>query len=414
MTLSRRQLISAAAITSTAACGRQLDYQPPPRSKANGPTSRSERRIELRPHPRALVTGCAARSIEQAKGEFREWIDGVAMSDWTWADLEPTPGSLDRFSLAQLVSALDWCNDHKGTSGKPLKVRLRINAGYLSPAWVKEATGGAIPWATPNGVEPGWQPVPAMSGWAFLPGGVPQWWTNAMADAYAEFQSLLADAIGSHPALAEICMTLPSTQYAEPCIRQGEYQGNAVAAYRSGYNRAVDLKSFTSGYAAHAEYWSPLGIATNVAFSPYQRLAPVTPDAGAGDTTITLVLMNHMVRLLGRLTVWSNNGFRNPAPATQANAYASMYSAQFEGAAGSPPVCIAYQTKTLAEMQSHRLSYPAVNLPATVQQAIDVKATGVELPVGSTNPSAGVDYLSASAAAKFNEQFARNATRYLE
>jgi hypothetical protein len=253
-----------------------------------------------------------------------------------------------------------------------------------------------------------------MPGWAFLPGGVPQWWTNAMAEAYAEFQSLLANAIGSHPALAEVCMTLPSTQYAEPCIRQPQYPGNAAAGYQNGYTPVRDLASFRSAYVAHADHWSPLHIATNVAFSPYQQLATSdSASVGGGDATPTIFLMDQMVRILGRLTVWSNNGFRNPAPQSQPNAYAAMYAAQFEGAAGSPPVCIAYQTKTLAEMESHRLPYPATSLPATVRRAVEVKATGVELPVGCTNPSAGVDYLPASEAAQFNSQFALNATRYL-
>jgi hypothetical protein len=64
-------------------------------------------------------------------------------------------------------------------------------------------------------------------------------------------------------------------------------------------------------------------------------------------------------------------------------------------------------------MQSHRLTVPQVSLPATVEEAVDVRASGVELPLGCTSPSAGVDYLPASAAAKFNTQFAANATRYL-
>lgn len=409
MTLTRRQLLFAAAFTGLTACRQPLNTTPMCRQL---PTACADG-----PYPRALVSGCSARSYELARGAFRDWIDGVVLSDWSWADLQPTPGPLADSALAQLVSALDWCHENRGTSGKRLKARLRINAGYLAPLWVKDATGGAVSWATRNGLEPGWRTLPALAGWAFLPGGVPRWWTKAMSEAYAEFQFLLAEAIGAHPAVAEICMTLPCTQYAEPCIRQGgQYSGNAAAAYATGYTPDLDLASFESGYSAHAEYWSPLRIATSVAFSPYQELPEVSSpdDAVLQDAATTIDLMNDMLATLGRMTVWANNGFRNPAPETYSSAYAAMYAAQFDGALQSPPVCITYQTKTLVEMRSHRIDYPAANLPNTVQQAVDVKATGLELPIGCTEPSSGVDYLPASLAARFNAQFATNALRYLD
>ncbi len=211
-------------------------------------------------------------------------------------------------------------------------------------------------------------------------------------------------------------MTLPSTQYGEPCIRQGnDYQGNATSAYRNGYTLDDDLASFMTGYRAHAKHWSPLGVATNVAFSPFQAVAQVASTAKAGgDASTTIGLMGDMVRTLGRMSVLGNNGFRNPAPETQDKDYAAMYAAQFAGAAQSPPVPITYQTKSLNEMQSHRREVPTVSLPNTVRLAVDVKATGVELPVGCTQKSSGADYLSSQAARRLNATFADNVARCLK
>jgi hypothetical protein len=232
-----------------------------------------------------------------------------------------------------------------------------------------------------------------------------------MFDAYSEFQALLAAAIGGHPAVAEVCMTLPTTQYAEPCIRQRDGSGNAARAFAHGYTVAQDTNSFLEGYAAHAKYWSPLRVATQTAFSPYQALT-TDPTATGGDATTTIALMNQMVSTLGRLAVWGNNGFQNAPPASQSRDYAAMYAAQFAAASSASPVCIAYQTKTLNSFKANR-SQANVNLPNTVQLAVNVKATGVELPNGCTYPAAGVDYLSQAAAHRMNVRFGANALRYL-
>ncbi|MEJ7706831.1 MAG: hypothetical protein WKF82_05785 [Nocardioidaceae bacterium] len=381
MSVTRRQLLGAAAVAAATVSSRPLDS--PIVSGFCG-----EGTSDALSYPEALVTGCSSRSFAEAQGTFRNHIDGVVVSDWTWADLNPTPGALDESVLDKLVAALDWCQSNTGTSGKPLKARLRVHAGYLSPAWVKQATGGAMPWATSNAVQPSWQAAPEISGWAFLPGGVPQWWKSAMSDAYAELQFLLASRVGSHPALAETCVTLPCTQFEEPCIRQGDvYQGNSTVAYSNGYTRDLDLASFQSSYAAHAAHWSPLRIATRLAFTPFQELTADAAGPTAGDASTTIDLMNDMVTALGRMTVWGNDGFRNPAPDTQSADYAAMYTAQFEGALKDPPVCLAYQTKTLTKFDAQRLTYPTSNLPDTVQRGVEVKATGVELPVGCTQPA---------------------------
>lgn len=202
--------------------------------------------------PRSLVTGLVSRNFTRGSGVERSVIDSIVL-DPTWGYLQPSRGALNAAAVASIGSPLDWCDSHLGTSGRPIMVRLRLKFGIGAPAWAKSIGGPALPWYTNRGNDGTGAVAPGdtTNTWHEIPGGLGRWWATAYLDAAEEFLSLVAAEFKDHPALAEVTMGFPATQFQEPCITQFGHQLNVDNAVALGYSDAEHDAAFERGWYAH-------------------------------------------------------------------------------------------------------------------------------------------------------------------
>lgn len=370
--------------------------------------------------PALLCSGIMTRSYAQAKqADYRPLIDAFVLSDFAWKDLFPTDtGGINTTAGDGFFAALEWARTNAGTNAPSLPVRVRINAGFLAPAWVKALGPGPLTWYTNHGTDGVPPAAPSDPTYLSLPGGIPWWLDIDVQDAYDDMVRQIADAFGDHPNFAEFNMVLNTTQFEEPCIRQFGSIENKQTAWDNGWTTALDTASFVAGWQSHKDWMIPHDIAC---WSPWNPSQTIKPKTGGGFTyqasgTLTVQRMELMKSMLGRYAVWCNHSAESPTFVTAGPVTLDeqiMYQRMIDGRnQESPPVAIGFQTKTLVKMKADNATY---GLNTTVISTLDMlssdtwKATCNELCAGAQAVSAGVDYVSPAKAKAYNLKFAANA-----
>lgn len=348
-----------------------------------------------------------SRSFDQAQtqSQFRNLIDG-AVIDFEWRELHTGPGQINETFKATLLSQLDWCRANGGTSGKSIKVRLRPRMGMYAPDWVK-TNAGTLTWYTDKGTDGTGAAAPSNSAWKQISGGVPRWWVKAYLDAAEDFTSLIKTHFGNHPALCEVVMGWPTTQFAEPCLKQFGLQENLYAALDGGWTEALDTAAFVAGWNSHKTHFSPIGIATYTAYNPIGTVDMTARTFTFGNAAKTIELMNTQVSILGNMALVANNSLTAPL-STQNSHYQEMYNRMV--ALRQSGTKIAFQTETLGR---HLNAYPTETVKKTIEQALAWGAQGVEIPIGCQNLSTATyeeNYITSAYAKTVNPQFAANKT----
>ena len=346
--------------------------------------------------PRVRLRGLAGRSRARTAAELplvTAGVGGSTVLEIKWATSQPAVGALAAAPLATLVDDLAWAADNG------LRVMLRTYAGIYAPGFVRTAAGNIAPWYSKDN--------PPTYDWEAIPGGLANWTKPAFATAYRDWNLRLRDAIGDHAALAAVTMSLPMTEYAEPCLKQYSYAANRASAKAAGITTDADLDAFERGFEIHKEVWSAAGVATACAYNTHQGLNA----AGEMEASMsrTLALMDRQLAILGKFCVWENNSLMDPD-----DDYAPMYAKMAEGHADpAKKVTLHFQTRTT---DKHKIAWKptAKTSPArTFARAVALGANSVEFPTGgmdavSKDGATIWDAFTLAQAAKVNSDLAAN------
>lgn len=356
--------------------------------------------------PRGVITGITARSWEMGgpSGSFANLIDSMVL-DPDWSYMQDRRGELRPAFVSELKAQLDYCLNKTGTTGHPIKAALRPRLGIKAPAFVFDAVG-RMPWFTRFGsdIDPN-RPDPLADGYFAVPQGCPPWWKPLYATLVRELYTLLMAAVGNHPALVEVDMGgLPGTIFPEPCIRQAGTASNLNTLADWGYTEALDDAAWESSFAIHRDVVAPLGLGGLVAYNP-----PGTIDLAAtkrfrnGNVTRAIRLIERQMASMGGLAVLSNKSLNNLE--RNAGDQAVLWDREQAARAATPPTIIRYQTETYAKLKAKYDQGGSVL--DTIDLALAMGATSVEVPVGCEKPSPTTPrmYLSPSAAADYNARF---------
>ena len=316
--------------------------------------------------PRIRLTGLGGRTKGQTDSE-KAWITagpsgGFTVLEVKWSVLQPAAGALSATKVAALHADFDWAE----SLGLP--VFLRVFCGSDAPDWAKTRSGGAMTYYTNDATTGG--------AWVEIPGGVPRWWAPAYADAYEDLMARMAAEFGDEPNLAAVSMSLPMTEYAEPCIHQFEHDPNRAVAKAAGLTTAKELTAFTRGWAIHATNWSPHDVATACSFNTHQGLS----SSGGKDYSMarTTALMDEMRAKIGdKLTIWENNSLM--AGETEMT---TMYE-KMKAAHTASGITIHIQTRTLNKHIKGKTIKGLDTSPyKSVLRSIGYGAQSVEMPSG--------------------------------
>lgn len=167
--------------------------------------------------------------------------------------------------------------------------RLRIFAGYYSPGWLKYS-GGA----------------PVTAGDANTAG---RWWTAQYVEGCRWANMILAATYDEDPAVGEVALFGPMSEYAEPFQRQSSdltFQAGLLAA---GYTKAADIAAHNSAITHHATYWRRTR--TTYACNPLQCINQGIVVESVDTSTDRVTVTGHG---LGNTTEIRFSGSDLPAP----------------------------------------------------------------------------------------------------
>jgi hypothetical protein len=276
-----------------------------------------------------------------------------------WADIQTASGApiASNNAIDQAISTLHQI-DPSGRMG----LKVRLFAGIYAPDWAKSLGGAPLVVA---------DPVTGASG------TVGRFWNDDFGAAYADLQTKLAAKYDSAPEIREITISRCTTVYAEPFIRDARDPAAVSALLGAGFTVDADHRCHAEEILAH-QVWTHTR--SDLSFNPYQVLGGSTRT----DEAFTEQMMSFCRSSLGARCVLANNSLRTPLQ------FPAMYAAI---QALGPP--IAFQTAVLAKVGS---------LGATIQAAISLGASSVELP-------AGYQSIPASTLNPFASGLAANAAR---
>ncbi|WP_148308156.1 hypothetical protein [Actinoplanes friuliensis] len=311
---------------------------------------------------RGRVTGLLARDVTLVRPAGWDRLRGF-VQPLTWAEAQPEPsGDVSEAALQKLRDAAGVARARGYT-----RLKLRLLAGYQSPAWALALGGGPmVGWEDPDPVTP-------------LLYDVPVWWADDFLAAYTAFLPKLAAALEPEPLWGEVTVSGTCTVFAEPCIKQLGVAANRAKAIGREYTDTADRAALETVIAAHQDAFTPRGITSSVAYNPWQYIDPGTGRLKT-DPDITIELMEFQKRTMGSFGVWENNSLiarRVDGRLEQTRAdYQSMYDHMTAaGAAGHP---IQFQTATLAKIEAEE----DATVETTASWVAENHGISVELPRG--------------------------------
>lgn len=170
-------------------------------------------------------------------------------------------------------------------------VEVRVLAGVNSPEWAKQLSG---------------PPVSMQLKLDNLSGTVPRFWEKPFQDAYAKLQRTLAQTYDNVPEIRLVAMSMCTTFYAEPMLRQNSDGSNTANLLAAGYTMSKDLDCQTRQIQAQQVWTRTRSL---LALNPYQRV-------GAGrqppDVATAVDVGRECRNVLGSRCVLGNNSVRWP------------------------------------------------------------------------------------------------------
>jgi hypothetical protein len=187
-------------------------------------------------------------------GSFSEMVLNV-----TWAQLEPTSGTLDTSVISSALSAVSAYNTTH--PGEEIGVKLRVWGGFVAPDWAKNIDGAPITVTGQGEVTRGF----------FGSQTIGRFWTADYVDTWTSFQAQLAAAYDSNPLILGISQTAGAAATDEPFVplffdpSQHENQPGQLEA--GGYSDAAEMLTLRAAIADYSE-WStaPLDFTFNIFF----------------------------------------------------------------------------------------------------------------------------------------------------
>ena len=373
--------------------------------------------------PKGLLGGTMGRSLSDTLGILDAIVKPGIISasrprstviEVDWDAFQSARGSL----VTAKVNALRADIATARTNG--LNVFIRPFHGMHAPTWAKDLVGilgfretaGAEPyWYTNDGADgddtkpaaPSTRTKPVADRWYPLKKPIPNWTDPLYWQLVREFHELLAAAIGDEPNVVVIAMSLPMTQYAEPCIKQFSLPENRIASLhcwkkvagawveQSGhYTLAGDLASFTEGFDIWNDIWTPRGVATAVAYNPHQSISAADPPGMSSSDDRTLALMDEQIAKFGtKFAILENNSIAAllVSGVWKFEGYAAIY-ARMKSLHASTGVRLHFQTETKVKHQGKDDPTSPLN---THKLAAEYGAMSVEITRGGHLAAARVD-----------------------
>lgn len=297
--------------------------------------------------PQPLVAGLASRDRRDPASFIDSWNPRAS-----WAELQPNGEGTPIVH----PNAIDVSLAEARTAGQ--RVRIRLDTGYRSPAWLKAMVGTVSICDPPGGGSP-------TSLGCF---DVPRWWTDGWRSAHDAFIRVLAAEYDGDVALFHACTV--ATLHCEPFLKQvgghsAQARDNRRHLEAKGFSTAGDRASW---YAA-IDSWGRNLASSRVAISlnPGQGFSPATNTWRVNDLSYTRDITDRFVAVLGARAVVQNNGLNEhrASGGHYARLYAYMRTLR---RAGTP---IAFQTSVGRYIP---------DLASVVQLAISYGAHLVELP----------------------------------
>lgn len=261
-----------------------------------------------------------------------------------WSVIQPT--SATSFVTTQIdkeVAAVRAWNAANPSS--PRGLRLRITAGWDTPAWALNLGGPSVRICDPQG----------------RCGNVPRWWTAPVQAAYKAFVDRLAAYVNPIPEIREVTEGLTVTEFGEIMVRHYNTGNNAAAYAAAGFTEALDIT------AMKAE------VDDAKAFTAIDQMDVADYESPTGQAiAISKEIMDYAVLTQpGRMQFANANITQDPLHNAAIHNLMKSY-----GPLGNHSAMITFQT------------YPTLtSVSQTLQNAVSLGACSVELPPGTINPA---------------------------
>jgi hypothetical protein len=291
-------------VAGLAACGRSGELP----DASNSPAPRASART---PSPSGTV---ATNLKEIGKGIYLKdavppanlrFIDHVVVTG-DWREFEPRD---------QEFSGPGWDRLDRMLAGGRLKVRLRIQAGTGSPAFVKRLAGPPV---SGDGVDCSSEGGVAIAKRATTTDGlakaadsgcVPYFWTPEVLDQYEQLMQEVSRRYESNPRLLDVVDSACMTFFAEPFIRAGRSGTSNRRLFEAGLNRRTDEACQRRSVQIHDQAFST----TRVSLATHSAWQIVSdPDEARNGVTLSWeaqrLLLEDLRQRYGAKLVLQNNG----------------------------------------------------------------------------------------------------------
>lgn len=362
--------------------------------------------------PRLRLAGMMGRSVAQTVSQLEHIMAGPGggtVIDVSMGRLIGSPfGALDGPDVAVVDEGLAWAAAHRAP------VLLRVHYGYRCSAQWKAAVGAVSPWYTNEGGDTTQPPAPSTVGkgnlWHELPGGMIRFWdAQKLGPLYEDANAKMAARWADHAWLAAVTVGMGESQYTEICIRQIWVPENRQLLGANGFSTSADLAAFAASLAVHERVWSPHGIASAVSYNTHQGIGDAPNFEADNSPPRTLAMIATQVETLRGLGVIENNSLMQDD-----TEYPTMYADLSQRAHAGQP--LHFQTRTYEKHVAAHTSGISPSVVGTVQRAIALGASSVELPVRGTGAGLSASgatlwpAMTTTQAADLNEQLHANLT----
>lgn len=346
--------------------------------------------------PRGYAHGLMPRS--EANLDF--WASSIDsfVYEAHWNQFQPNPtGPLNSTKVADVLAKAAWAEQN----GR--NFRMRLFCGVSTPEWVR-SLAGEMPWYINN----------QNTGAQELGGDIALWWTETYADLYYDWMVAMANQFANVEPLVEVTVSLASTIYAEPMIRQWTVAENVAAVRDLGYTVEQDIQSLKTSFDIHRDVWGVRQVASSMAFNPWSEPANLAAGTAGSiaNLDVSLQLMDYMTTALGRCGVWQNNSVGNPID-VRGPRYQTFYEYMKTLRHQTYPFkhAIAFQSMTLPRMKERQAQWGTTPY-LTAQMVADWGANGLEMPEG-WRKAGDPNYVTDAQCAALNAQFAANTAEVL-
>lgn len=355
---------------------------PPPPPPPDPPTPPDPKPDPGTPVSRGRCTGLLHRQIDGLTPTVRTLANGM-VGELRWATHSDSSGVLNAAGQEVLDEV------HATLAAEGWLGRLRLFAGQYAPADVKALAGGPVTFAKN---EPG-----STGTYTF-----PRWWEPAVLSAYRVWAASIASYLAGLPRFVEVTLAEPTTQYAEPMVRQIFTSDNGPNLLAAGYSWEADLASLEESARIHRDVFTPLGVSTITAVNPIMTYLPGKPT-GTASLDLTWRAWDSIRAILGDWAILQNNSLACDSAGVQLREglYPELYSGM---AARHRAIGQQLGIQTAAEGFS-----PSDDLAGILTYAARLGVAAVEVPVTWTSVAgAGTPALTAAEAAAWTAKLAAN------